>query len=635
MFFFARHWAGSSWAEPGRAAASLGLFSGRPADSNICGDDFFADLPSPRAQPRRHWRVARSPSGFAVLFCGWIDHVAGLSEDAGSAFTDGAELYGAAVERWGVDADRRIVGTYAAIVCMPDGTVRLSRSPWASKSLFFHADRDVLLACSIPRPLFAAGLAKRLRAAAVDALFSMELPDDVLSSFEGVETVPHGAVVLLGRGSRKTLRWYDPVALPAVRLKKDEDYVEAASALLGEAVGKAMALGGRHGVTLSGGLDSSIVCAEMLQQLPSGKRLPSFTFHPLPEWDGSVVAHKFGDDRPWVEAFAAMHPALDPVFADNSGIGFDDRAEQMFLACDAGYPARLLGSVYHGVFEAAAKRGCEWLFTADAGNMTFSNTAMWAYGEFLLTGKWHQLWRLAQSRLNDPRPVWRRIAAHAVMPQLPEGLRNRVRSIIHRRSEPDQFANPFLSEKGRLAAYRRPENLSASIMTVDREESREHYIRSNYHAAGLGMEIGHGYEQVFGLRLRDVTAYRPLIEFCLALPTDQFVRDGETRRLARRMGLGRLPEAQRTNRLYGEHNVDWHARLTPRLGELRLEVENIASHPQIGPLVDTDAMLHLLDNWPEKTPEDHALGAHFRFFLPALIYITRYVDFETGRNRQG
>ena len=196
------------------------MFSGRPADSNICGDDFFADLPSPRAQPRRHWRVARSPSGFAVLFCGWIDHVAGLSEDAGSAFTDGAELYGAAVERWGVDADRRIVGTYAAIVCMPDGTVRLSRSPWASKSLFFHADRDVLLACSIPRPLFAAGLAKRLRAAAVDALFSMELPDDVLSSFEGVETVPHGKPCAgttrwrcLRFGSRRTRTMSRPPAL--------------------------------------------------------------------------------------------------------------------------------------------------------------------------------------------------------------------------------------------------------------------------------------------------------------------------------------------------------------------------------------------------------------------------------------
>ena len=38
--------------------------------------------------------------------------------------------FAAAVARWGDDADRRLIGSYAAITALPDGSLRLARSPW-------------------------------------------------------------------------------------------------------------------------------------------------------------------------------------------------------------------------------------------------------------------------------------------------------------------------------------------------------------------------------------------------------------------------------------------------------------------------------------------------------------------------
>ena len=567
------------------------------------------------------------------MLSGWIDNQREIEDRLGLEPGDTARCYGAAVERWGPDAEQRLIGNYAALVCRSDGNLRLSRSPWCDKPLFFHVNDDSLLAGSALRPFFAAGLPKRLRQDAVDALLSLELPDEEQSAFEGIECVPQGSVLEIGRGTRKLTRWYDPLAIPETRFASDDDYVEAANALLGDAVSAALGHAERPGITLSGGLDSPIVADEMLCQLPAQKRLPSFTFTPLDEWDGAVAKHKFGNDRPFVEAFAEIHPRLDPHFTDNRGIAFDDRDMQIFEASHGGYPARVSGSVYHGLFDAAREEGCDWLFTADCGNLSFSNAAPWAYGEFLRRGQWRQLWQLAANEAGDERPVWRRIAARAIMPELPVAAQRLIRRMVHKGKAGAPFANPLLDADGRLGTYRDEHNIRANIMTVDRSTAREDYIRRNYQSFGLGAEIGSGYEQVFGIQLRDVTNYRPLVEFCLGLPTGQFVRNGEGRWLARRMAQGRMPEAQRTNRLYGEHNVDWHARLTPRIADMRKEIAMIAADPELGSLIDCDHANRLLDEWPESTPQNPALAWQLLFYLPATIYVARYVAHMTGSNR--
>jgi asparagine synthase (glutamine-hydrolysing) len=612
------------WAGFEAIAPSLGLFAGASADCEQAGHFLFAQLNGPRAKPRPHWKAARSPAGWPVLLEGWIDNAAELAAsldlDPGCG---AAVLLGAAVERWGAGADSRIIGTYAAIVVLPGEELRLSRSPWASRPLFYHASDTQILVCSIVRPLFAAGLPKRLRPEALDALLRMELPDEEQSLFEGIDLVPQGAVVTLRGGERTVERWYDPLAIPELRLPRGEDYVEAASDLLARSVAGALSRARRPGIALSGGLDSALVCAEALRQLPAGERLASFTFHPLDTWDGKLAPRNFGDDRPWVQAFAAMHPALEPHFTDNRGVDFDDRMRAMFVACDAGYPARVSGSVYHGVYAAAQAQGCDWLLIADAGNLSFSSDAPWAMEEFARAGNWRALRALAACNRFDPRPVWQRVAIAAVMARLPAKWRDRLRAMAHPGRARDRFANPFL-----LGNERR----GPGIVNTNELLSREQAIRSNYRAAGLGNEMTHSFEQVFGIRQCDAAAYRPLIEFCFGIPTEQFNGEGQNRWLARRMALGRLPKAQRLNPQYGRHNVDWHARLTPRLPELRGQVEALSRHPELSLRIDTQAMLEALDNWPAATPSDPDQQDRLQFYLPATLYIAQFVDYISGRN---
>jgi asparagine synthase (glutamine-hydrolysing) len=634
MIFLLNEWNGPSGLDAARAASSLGLFVGAPANRETLLNGAVAELPLRHRRVLPGWRAQRSPGGCVVLLSGWIDNVDDLSQELG--IEGSAErLYGAAVERWGDNADSHVIGEYATVVVQPDGAVRLARSPWAGFPLFYRNDADALIACSIPRPLFAAGVPKELRASAIERLVSFEMPEDDRSMFEGIDMVSSGTVITIRRGSVSINRWYDPDAIAPVRFARDEDYVEAANALLAKAVKAALAYAKKPAIGLSGGLDSPVVCDEVLRQLPEGQRLTAITFVPLPDWDGQGNPYYFSSDRPNVEAFAKMHPNLDTVFVANEGIDFTDRAEQMFMAADAGYPAQVMGSVHNGVLDAARERGCDVLIAADMGNATFSTEAPWAYGEFFRKGRFVELWKLAASRWMDPRPMWRRVLALGLMPNLPRRLRDAIRDRVHGRDADLRLVNQYLSESGALATKLRERNLrGGGIASSQNMLSQRSAAREMYDTMWIGSEIAHGVSQVFGIVVRDVTSYRPFIEFCMGLPTDQFVRGGQTRWLARRMAQGRMPEAQRLERRQGEHNVDWHARLTPRVPELREEVRKIAEHPYLGGVIDTGRMLYDLDNWPETAIDDVVLIDRLRFMLPAVVYVRQFVDFTSGRNPQ-
>ena len=635
MILFVREWGQPSGVDPARAAASLGLFAGHPADFWRDGADSFAELPAPRAKPRRGWRVDRSPAGWPCQIAGWIDNAAeicaalGLTASGPNNPTT-AQLYGAAVERWAGDADSHLIGDYAAIVGLPDGTVRLSRSPWSAPSLVYADTGAALMVCSAARPLFAAGLAKKLKSAIVDTLLTLEMAGPREAFFEGVEAVEMGTVALAGCGSYQVVSRYDPGVIPHIRLPRDEDYVARAAELLGDSVRSALASARRPGVTLSGGLDSPLVAAEILHQLPAGARLRSYTFSPLPENDAPVAADKFSDDRPLVEAFAALYPQLDPCFTDNRGVDFDHRADQLALAGDAFFPARVLAAVHHGPLLAAAADGCDWLLDAGGGNRTYSSGAPWAAREFLLTGKWSEFLAICRDMPGDPRPLWQRAATTGVSALLGPERYRRLQETLKPRPTPSDV-NPFLKAGGRLGRFRKHNEVRFHVAR-ERNHTRAAYIADYYRSASMSLPPRGALEQVFGIRIRDITAYRPLIEFCLGIPTAQFVRGGVGRYLARRMAIGKLPEAQRTNTRYGLHNHDWHARLTPRLPELRRRIAAIGENPELAAALDVPAMLAAIDDWPAATPAGREIGATLRFHLPAMLSIARFVEFESGTN---
>lgn len=618
-------WGGDSRFDLSRLASALSSFAPGTADCEDDGDSVLAHLPHPRHHAGYDWKAARSPDGHAVLLAGWIDNAAQLACELGIDDHAGhAHVYAAAYHRWGDAADRHVIGDYASIIVLGPARLRLARAPWSNSVLFWAHEGTVTVASSIPRPIFAVGFAKRADPDIYAAsLYHLAALDGDRHFFQGLYRVPQGAIVTIDHGRATTTRWYDPHALAPTRLADDADYVVRARELLSEAVASAIAPARKPGILLSGGLDSVMIASEMLGQMPEDARLQSFTFQPMPDPDRAEVPGLFDDDGPAVREFARLHPRLQPTFVDNAGIGFTHRLEDFFHAADAAYPI-FSSTDFHGPWQAASDAGCDWLFTGDFGNQTFSNDGRWAFVEFLRRGKWVELFRMLRDTPGDDRALLRRLAARSIVPNMPAIVRGALRTLVHG-APPRPLVRDAVAE--RLALARRQEDLYGSREWV---RSHRQFVEYAWQVSSGGGEVTYAVEQLYGLRTRAVPRYRTLIEFCMTIPTEQYVRGGQMRWLARRMGEGVIPENQRLNTRYGQHGADWHRRATPHLADMRIELERIADDPVLSQVIDVDRAIDLLDQWPE-TGNPAARAEIFAPVTAAIIAgrFSRYVD---GRN---
>src|SRR4030095_15472721 len=113
-----------------------------------------------------------------------------------------------------------------------------------------------------------------------------------------------------------------------------------------------------------------------------------------------------------------------------------------------------------------------------------------------------------------------------------------------------------------------------------------------------------GLEQMYGIALRDPTAYRPFVEYCLGLPTKMFMRDGEMRWLGKQMAKGIMPEAQRNNALSGWWDADWHLRIGRRREEWLAELERLDRDDGLREMLDLPRLRQALEDWPSQTETD-------------------------------
>ena len=637
-----------------RMASSLGLFAGKP--SAVCRSGlaiFAALLPAPTmpgatssalrhgrrarrpARPDAGWQPVQTESGRVVLIAGEIHNDDQLRQTLGTRLTDPAALYGAALERWGDEADRHVVGTYASIVFEPETqALRLARSPWAAPPLHYVSGPEGHGAASVVRVLQLCGLSGTLnRRKLADSMYNNLT--EVEGWYEGGYEVRLGTVVRLAGGQIHRSTFYDHLAPRAeIRLRRPQDYVEAAGHLLDEAVAKALRGARKPAVQLSGGLDSSNVAARVLSVLPGDQPLNSYTFIPHPDWSGTVPANYYASERDKVEQMARLHPRLRPHFCDNRDVDFRRELDRLFLATGiAPDPLPNIAPLL-GVFSAARDDGCDVMLNAGKGNFNISQSGEWGFVEYLQRGRWIQLYRALANVREKTCGFPRRLFSWSVKPLLPLPVQQVLSGMGDAGShvaQPDLTpiraafrAEHRIEERARAAGLldERPFRTSRAVAM------RAMFARGEMNSADVVL----GLEQIYGMPNRDVTAYRPLMEFCHAIPTDCFLRDGQERWLARELGRGRLPDEIRLERRAGMPQPDWHLRLKQDLPALRADLADAEADPLLAEIIDFEEVRHRLDTFPDAPTHEWREVLRYSMTLPRAIMAARFARFVSGRN---
>ncbi|MGH6612713.1 asparagine synthase-related protein [Sphingomonas sp.] len=579
----------------------------------------------------RAWRPAVTPGGSCILFNGHLDNADALRRDLGIGTRDAATLYAAGYARWGDAIDLRAIGQFSTILVSRGGRrVRLARSPLQAPPLHVWHDHDRVIVASTARAVFAAGeVAPQIDEQKIADSLYLNYFEEERGWYSNITRIPSGAHAAITPARLTTQRYYDCAMLPDIRLKRDTDYVDAANALLLEGTKASLDGFARPAISLSGGLDSQAVTAFAIEATGGDHPLLGLTSVPEAGWNGIDPPSFFGDERQHVAALAAMYPMLETETLDAAGLSFDHKLSAMFLMAGAAPRNAMNLHWIHALRARARARGCDVLLLGAAGNLSFSFDGKGAFPSWFARGRWLRLARELNA-MRGNRSLARVFASQALLPLTPDAL--------YRRWARDSWALdgwcPLDPDYAReMGVQDRARDMGHDISFRARRSSRA------YRAAGFGNamsemgDIRQGLDLIHDIPSRDPTAYRPLVEFCMGIPDDQYLRGGRQRWLARRMLQGRIPDMVLNETRRGRQAVDWAVRIARDRSALIGELATLAKSPTMSRRLDLPKLRTALEAWsPETTGNGDNMNL-IQHALPRAITAARFIRFVEGSNQ--
>lgn len=578
--------------------------------------------------------LAQSGSWF-IVWRGRLHNRRALADRLGlDPAASAAAVAAVALRRWRSEAPGRLYGEFAlAGYDMNERELLLARDHFGSIGLFFHESPG---ACA-----FSTHMGALLELPFVERrLDENRLADELLYNgaamdgtlWRGIDRVPSGGVVVIRPGAaRHRARYWEPDASPSIGFTRDEDYVEAARVLLDQTVADSLPATGPVVCEVSGGLDSTAVAAtaarlrpnEVIHTLtrvpPTGMRLPT-----RPGW--------YADERRLVATLAARYPGLRAEFVGDRGPAtIEGDPDQLFR--QLGAPIRNTHNVawFEPCFHAAAERGAQLLLTGSQGNYTLSWSGMGRLAEEAAAGRWHALWRelRAMSAGGTVRPlglVMDQVARyrHPRLHRLYEVLRGRGGEA----PPASPIAPDFARDTGALA---RLEARKAAALQRFAQGDRPRRL-DVFQLVERDRDHALAYQDSQGVCRASPLFDRRLIEFCLALPANQFLRDGQPRSFARRVLADRLPREVLDNPLRGAQCPEWFHRLDARRGPIadtlaELEASALARH-----CLDVPRLRRLFHLWPADAAAAYARRVDYEVVFSRGLHVGQFLlAVEAGR----
>jgi asparagine synthase (glutamine-hydrolysing) len=552
-----------------------------------------------------------------------------LGIPAGSPLSD-AELILRAAEAWGEAFVGRLLGDFA--LALWDRRARrllLARDFLGQRPLHYHRGDGFFAFASMPKGLHALSEIPYAPNPQSSADFMVLMPQTGTETFfAGIERVEPGHACIVDPGGLRSSPYWQP-NLETIRLAGDSEYAEALRERIDIAVARRLrGVGARVGSHLSGGLDSNAVCSAAARQMDErGGKVVAFTSVPA-EGAGGNRSGGFGDEGQLAALAAAAYPNVEHVMVRADRRSPAAALDRHFFLYER--PVTNLANMgwWDEINDAARDRRLDVILTGQAGNLGFSHAGVDWLPELFRTGHW---WKLARIAAGLRRHGWpaARIAGTVVGPYLPR----RAWDVLLRlagRSRQDMIADSCVNRELEETLEDRARERGFDPRLGPRRGSAElrlatlrRYDPGNHNK---GMLAG------WGLDLRDPTADRELVEFCLRVPAEQFVLGGVPRSLARRAIAGRVPDPILAETRKGVQAADWYVALDRSREEVEAELERIAGcAPAIG-IVDTGKLAALVENWPERGWHDPKIERAYRNALLRAVSAGHFVRKASGAN---
>ncbi len=541
----------------------------------------------------------------------------------------------AAWERWEQACFDRLVGNYAfALWDREESALTLAVDPLGHRPLHFHLGASFSAFASMPKGLHALEQVPRAPDIARAHDFLASIPDrGSRSFFARVERVEPGCFATVTASGVRNTRHWRPRRQP-IRLANTNEYAEAIRGHLDTAV-RAQLRGadGRVGAHLSGGLDSSAVAATAARLLaPSGGRVVGFTGVPRPGYAGAAPKWTLVDEGPLAATVAAQYPNIDHVLTPSTGDLQTQSLDRDYVLYDQPLLNPWIQDWWCEINRQARERGLTIMLTGANGNMSLTYGGLDVLPELITQGRLADWWRQAWLMTRAGTMRWRSVLFHSLGPWTPGPLwnwLNRVRGGYAEDIRRWTALNPTLMRG--LNRNKRLEALGADPYLRLSPDSFSWRLAELVH--GEGANFDKGFLAGWGVDLRDPTSDRRLVDFCLNIPTEQYIFDGVPRALARLALADRLPAAVLNETRRGYQAADWHEAATAGRAELAEQVERLADFAPAAEALDLARLRRLVEEWPTEGWERVDVAEAYQCALLRGVSLGHFLWRASGSNR--
>ncbi|EGJ30459.1 MULTISPECIES: lasso peptide isopeptide bond-forming cyclase [Moorena] len=498
-----------------------------------------------------------------------------LAEQEPEKITD-SDLILAAYHRWGKDCPQYLLGDFAfAIWDQSQQQLFCARDHLGVKPFYYYyqAEKAFLFASEMKALFCLPQIPQRINEVRIADFIMLMLEDKVITTYENVFRLPPAHSLIINQTELRTWSYWSLDPSKELHLESDQAYADAFREIFTEAVRCRLRSAFPIGSQLSGGLDSSSITCVARDLLAETKKPPLHTFSCV------FDTLKQCDERSFIEAVLNQGEFI-PHFIAGDQIGPLSDIDQIFEYEDEAFP----GPNYYfpwRLTQIAKKQGVRILLDGHDGDNIVSH-GIYRLTELASQGKWavfaqetktlaHNFGTSASTLVEiHGIPTLRKLAKqfgwlefieaiqqihrhiglsrkqllvqHGLRPIVPDLIKKWVR-----RYQPFQVSGnkstPLINQEfaERIGLQERLKHWSTppyTPLTVRKNQ----FQALNAGVFTLVLEQIDRCAAAAGIEARHPFMDKRLIEFCLALPSEQKLRQGWSRMVMRRALRGSLPE---------------------------------------------------------------------------------------------
>lgn len=501
---------------------------------------------------------------------------------------------------WGESFVQWLKGSFAfAIYRIAEGELLLYTDHLAQRYLSYTYTAGEVCFSTLYQPLLAYMGKERIKLNRewITAAFTDCTADTLriprITVYEGIFHVEPGCYIKISvaDGTAEKIAYWNPLTMKRkFHGYRDEDYKKHFLATFEQTLNSMLRARGETGISLSGGLDSSAVGDFAARKLArEGKKLYSYTSVPAKDFEYHNSRFVMENETDMVLEHQKMYPNIISKFIDVSDRNcFTNMEAYADIYHEPVKPVLNMTSLEE--IRATARRdGCSILLSGQNGNATISygNILTYLYQK-CLSGHFVAAYREAKAFCR-----FRRVSSKKLVKVFMEAVKDEKFTPLTYGE--DCFIRAEDIKRYHLLARERKIKKNRGTGFLDSRKQRKGFCFMPQVFQHMGFFDTYG-SLKYGVLPLDPTLSKDMIELCMVLPIDCYVRGGKERRAVRDYMKGYVPDRILDNHLgRGRQAADFDYRVNRDWEEIKDKVYTILEEPELKEYLDTEKLQKLLE----------------------------------------